>query len=127
MRGRTTFSLNSIPENYALSFASITTDFDILQETKRETNNIVSYMFVVAFILMISCIIGLSMTISSFALLIFPMTFIICVIGTLIYAYCSMGNEINNLDDYRDYPDHNRNSITVIVIDDENEIEDRND
>lgn len=114
MCSHTTFSLNSIPENHALSFTPITTDFVILQETKRESKNIVSHVFAIAMLLIISCIIGLSMTVSPWILLILPAMIIIGSIIILIHNYNIINYENND-----NYNDANSKSITVIVIDDD--------
>lgn len=113
MRARA-FSLNPIPENYAMSFASITSDIGMLQELNyRKDTNPWPYVLVLCFIILMGlAIIGSSMVANPWMILMLPAAIIIGGICWLMHIHKLSNLETHHIDN---------ESITVVVHDDADE------
>lgn len=106
MRVRT-FSLNPIPENHAMSFASITSDIEMLQELnyRRDTNPL-PYMIAFITILMGLTIIGASMVANEWLILLLPAGIIAGCIVAFIWIFNAIDNGVRS---------DSTGSITIII------------
>lgn len=113
MRARA-FSLNPIPENYAMSFASITSDIGMLQELNyRKDTNPWPYVLVLCFIILMGlAIIGSSMDWQPSMILMLLAAIIIGGICWLMHIHKLSNLETHHIDN---------ESITVVVHDDADE------
>lgn len=108
------FSLNPIPENYAMSFASITSDIEMLQELNyRKDTNPWPYVLVLCFIILMGlAVIGSLAVASPWMILILPAAIIIGGICWLMHIHKLSNLETHHIDN---------ESITVVVDDDADE------
>ena len=103
------FSLTPVPENYALSFASVTSDIGMLQELNyRKDTKIVPYMIVLITIMMGFAIIAASFTHSDWMILFLPAAIIF---GCIVAFVWMMRTIDTGLAATRD------DSITIIIDD----------